>query len=89
MLVKEILYGKTFLKQLKKLPLEIQKKAVKAENLFVNDAFHPSLRLHKLSGRLKKYWSISVDSSYRIIFYANGDGVFVYISIGKHSIYEE
>lgn len=32
------------------------------------DAFHPSLRTHKLMGELSDIWSCSIDYNYRILF---------------------
>lgn len=37
--------------------------------LFVSDPFHPSLKTHKLSGKLKPLWSFSIDYSHRVVFY--------------------
>ena len=36
---------------------------------FQNNVFEPSLKTHKLSGKLKDYWSFSVEYDLRIIFY--------------------
>ncbi len=32
------------------------------------DAFHPSLKTHKLMGELSDIWSCSIDYNYRILF---------------------
>lgn len=87
MKVTEIYFDDGFEKEFKKLPLEIKKKAVKAENLFRENPFHPSLRLHQLKGKLKPAWSISIDQKYRIIFLAMEDGKFLFVSVGTHAIY--
>jgi len=87
--VKVIHLGKTFKKQFEALPVEIKKKALLAETLFIKNPFHPSLRLHKLKGRMRGFWSISINRKYRIIFNPLGGGEFVYTNIGKHSIYED
>jgi addiction module RelE/StbE family toxin len=78
-----------FKSQFASLPKIIQKKALKAEQFFRANPFHPSLRLHKLSGKLKGLWSISVDRKYRIIFTSVEEGVVLFISTGIHSIYEK
>lgn len=36
---------------------------------FTVDPFAPSLRTHKLSGKLKEFWSFSVDYDERVLFY--------------------
>lgn len=35
----------------------------------------PGLRLHKLKGELKDWWSVDVDGNYRLIFKMQGDTV--------------
>ena len=88
MQVTTIHYNQRFAERFQKLPLIIKKKALIAEQKFRLNAFHPSLRLHKLSGRLKGLWSISIDKKYRILFEALEDGNIVFNSIGTHAIYE-
>ncbi len=89
MLIKAIHYNSDFEKQFRKLPRKIQQKALKAEKLFRSNSFHPSLRLHKLGGKLKGLWSISLDMKYRIVFKPLEDSIILFISIGVHSIYED
>jgi len=36
---------------------------------FIREPFEPSLKTHKLSGRLKEFWSFSVDYDERVLFY--------------------
>lgn len=88
MIVREIFYDEGFLVEFKKIPTIIQRKAVKAERLFRKNPFYPSLRLHKLKGKLEGAWSISIDMKYRIIFKPMEDGVVLFASIGTHAIYE-
>lgn len=88
MKIREIHYSETFERQFKVLPLEIKKKAVKKEAIFRENPFHPSLRLHKLKGKLDGLWSISIDRGYRIIFEVMKNGDIVFISVGTHAIYD-
>lgn len=88
MRIKSIHYNKEFEKQFRRLPKEIQRKACIKEQIFRANLFHPSLRLHKLGGKLKGLWSISIDMKYRIIFKPLNDGVMLFVSVGLHSIYE-
>ncbi|MSR87453.1 type II toxin-antitoxin system mRNA interferase toxin, RelE/StbE family [Candidatus Peribacteria bacterium] len=85
--ITRIFYDTGFEREFRKLPREIQMRAAKTENLFRGNPFHPSLRLHKLEGPLKQYWSISINRSYRIICKIDGKEA-MFISIGTHSIYE-
>ena len=89
MQIKTIHFNKDFEKQFRRLPQKIQQKALKAEKLFRSNPFHPSLRLHKLDGKLKGLWSISLDIKYRIVFKPLESGVLIFVSIGLHSIYED
>jgi len=89
MQIKEIHYNNQFEDQFLELPKTIQKKACKKEKIFKENPFHPSLRLHKLKGKLEGLWSISIDMKYRIIFKPLEDGVVLFISVGMHAIYEE
>ena len=70
------------------LPRKTQKKSAKTEQLLLNNPFHPSLRLHKLKGKLAGLWSISVDRRYRIVFKPLSDGEILFVNIGMHAIYE-
>ncbi len=89
MQVKEIHYNDEFKRQFLILPKGLQKKACKKEILFRENPFHPSLRLHKLKGKLQTLWSISVDMKHRIIFKPIEDGNILFISIGMHAIYDK
>ena len=88
MQIKEIHYNDEFAKQFSNIPKIIQKKACKKEAIFKENPFHPSLRLHKLKGKLEGLWSISIDMRHRIIFKPLENGVVLFVSIGVHAIYE-
>jgi len=89
MIVKNIEYSRNFCKDLKKIPQDIKEKLIKTEKIFKENPLHPSLRLHRLHGKLKEFWSISINMDYRIIFRRIDDGTIVFFSIGKHDIYEK
>lgn len=88
MQIKEVHYNKKFEAQFKLLPLLVKRKSIKTEMLLRVNPFHPSLRLHKLKGRLEGLWSISIDLKYRIIFKPLENGVILFVSVGLHAIYE-
>lgn len=88
MQIGDIYYDKQFVKLFRKLPRAIQTKAITTEKQFRANPLHPSLRLHKLKGRLDGFWSISITKQYRIIFEALENGDILFISIGTHAIYE-
>lgn len=77
-----------FKKSYKRLPLEIKRKAEQKVEIFVSNPFHPVLKTHKLKGKLKDYWSFSVDKNYRILFkFVEKDKV-IFFDIGTHEIYK-
>ncbi|MBN1684651.1 MAG: type II toxin-antitoxin system RelE/ParE family toxin [Gammaproteobacteria bacterium] len=50
--------------------------------------FHPSLRPHKLQGKLKGLYSVSINLSYRITFdFIIENQQIVPFNIGDHSVY--
>jgi len=58
-------YEKRALRFLKRHP-ELERQYLKALQLLEANPFHPSLRLHRLSGRLDGLHSVSINLSYRI-----------------------
>ena len=81
-------YDDDFKKQFLDLPEIVKKMACRKEALFRENPLHPSLRLHKLRGKLYGFWSISIDMKYRIVFEVLDDGAVLFVSIGTHAIYE-
>lgn len=53
--------------------------------LFIIDPFEPSLKTHKLSGKLKDLWSFSVEYDERVVFYFTEDEKAVFVDIGSHN----
>ena len=51
--------------------------------LFESNEKHPSLRIHKLKGRLKDYWSLSVGMGIRMIYFIEDDEA-CFVDIGTH-----
>ena len=82
----KIYYSGKFAKEYKRLPHKIKILAEKKEIIFRKDPFNVQLKTHKLSGRLKEYYSFSIDYQYRIIFEFVGKDVWFH-SVGTHEIY--
>ena len=60
----------------------------KTRILLKTNPFHPSLRLHKLKGRLNHYQSVSINLQYRILIdFIIQDDRIILIDIGNHSLY--
>lgn len=83
----EIYYSVDFKKQFKKLPQRIQRLALAKEPMFRINPFNPSLRTHKISGKLQGIWSFSLDYKHRVLFRFLPDKTIIFISVGDHSIY--
>ena len=77
-------YTKKVIKFLKRHK-DIFSKYKKVLLLLEADPFHPSLRLHKLSGKLDGLYSVSINMQYRVTieFYIE-DGKIIPINIGTH-----
>lgn len=52
--------------------------------VFKNDPFDPTLRTHRLSGKLKHLWSFSIEYDLRVLFQFVEDQRTVFIDIGTH-----
>jgi addiction module RelE/StbE family toxin len=84
----KIIYSTKFAKEYKRLPLKVKKLAEKKETIFRKDPFEPNLKTHKLTGKLKEYYSFSIDYQYRIIFeFAEKDIIWFHL-VGTHEIYK-
>ena len=83
----EIQQTTQFTKSFESLPTSIQKRTVKTISLFKSDPHHPSLRNHKLKGKLSHLRSISVTMKYRILFTYVEDEVVLILDIGIHELY--
>ena len=59
---------------------KIQKKL----KLIIFNPYHPSLRLHKLKGKLDNIWSISINKDLRIVFIKEENEAY-FIDIGTHN----
>jgi len=84
----KIYYSSKFAREYKKLPLKVKLSAEKREKVFRKDPFAAQLKTHKLTGKLKSYYSFSLDFHYRIIFeFVEKEEVWFH-SVGTHEIYK-
>jgi len=77
-------FTKTFKKQYKKLPKEIQAAFDKKLALFLEDMAHPSLRVKRIQGTADR-WEGSISMKYRFTFQYSHD-IVIFRSIGTHDI---
>ena len=85
----EIIFTKEYEKQAKKFfkkHKNLYPKYEKTLKLLKLNPFHPSLRLHKLKGELKEFYSVSIDMEYRLIIdFIIVDKKIFLINIGHHN----
>jgi mRNA-degrading endonuclease YafQ of YafQ-DinJ toxin-antitoxin module len=82
-------YNKRAGKFLKRHP-ELKEQYRKCLELLEVDPGHPSLRLHKLKGRLSDLFSVSINITYRItLYFIIEEDAIVPVDIGSHDeVYE-
>ena len=78
-------YTRSFLKDYKKLPNDIQKSFEEKLELLFNNFHHPSLRTKKIKGAGDKIWEASVTMNYRLTFQLEADAMLLR-RIGTHDI---
>ena len=83
----KIYYSPKFAKEYKRLPNKIKRKAESVEKIFRQDPFDSRLKTHKLSGKLSKFWSFSINRQYRIVFEIVSKNTIWFLSVGTHQIY--
>jgi addiction module RelE/StbE family toxin len=77
-------YFKKLKKFIKKHP-DILPRYSKTIELLEIDPYHPSLRLHKLQGKLRVYYSVSITMKYRVVIdFIIKDKEIIPIDIGTH-----
>lgn len=70
--------------ELKKKDAQLVEKVYKQLDLFIKDSKHPSLRTHKLSGKLENSWSISIDRKFRFAYTWTKEGNAYFYKLGTH-----
>jgi mRNA-degrading endonuclease RelE of RelBE toxin-antitoxin system len=80
----KIEFTKTFIKDYRKLPDNIQKIAVKNLALLMSNSKHPSLHVKKMNDP-RNIWEGRVTDSYRFTFQVKGDTCYLR-KIGTHDM---
>ena len=83
----QIFYKPSFVRQYKKLPSSLQNEIKEKIQLFAVSPNHSFLKTHKLQGRLKNFYSFSVNYQYRVIFSKQKKSSTL-LGIGNHDIYK-
>jgi len=80
-------YKPTFLRDFKKLPAELQADAKDKIELFKNTDNYKKLKVHKLKGKLKTYYSFSISYSHRVVFEYQNKQTVTFLAVGDHDVY--
>ena len=78
--------SKEFKELFAKLPLDVQKQAYVAYNIFKVNPYHPSLHF-KLINKEKSWYSVRINKSYRAVGTWKGDTI-RWFFIGTHTDYD-
>lgn len=82
-----VVYRPVFLRQYDKLPQELQEEAKEKIEIFRGNPRHPSLKAHKLKGKLRGSCSFSVNYKYRIIYEYESKSRVALLAVGDHDVY--
>jgi addiction module RelE/StbE family toxin len=82
----DINYTATFKRSLKKYK-QFHLVIISKINLFRQNLRDPSLKVHKLSGKLSNMYAFSINYDLRVIFKFEDDKSITFLDIGTHSLY--
>ena len=85
----QILYTPHFKREAKRLAISLRPLVESRLAQFSADPHEPTLKTHKLAGRLKNFWAFSINTSIRVIFEFEGVDQAIFHSIGDHAIYDQ
>jgi addiction module RelE/StbE family toxin len=72
------------LAKMKRTDPDLTRKIHKQLQLFTSNPTHPSLRVHKLSGNLKNFRSISITRGFRMVYQLKAEGIAYFVDLGTH-----
>ena len=78
-------YSRSFIKQMKKAPKNIQKAVRGRLGIFVSDKFHPLLNKHALQGNYRSFRSINISGDWRAVYRETDMGTAYFEALGTHS----
>ncbi|MDO8604082.1 MAG: hypothetical protein Q7K40_01615 [bacterium] len=84
----KVAYTPRFLRLFKKLPVGLQDDVIEKIDLFKDVNNHQRLEVHKLKGRLKKFYGFSVDYKNRIVFEYMSENEVALLAVGDHKVYQ-
>lgn len=85
----KVAYTPYFIRQFKVLEISLQEEVLEKIELFKDKKNHRRLKVHKLTGRLSRRYSFSVNYKIRIVFSYLAKNEVVLLAVGSHIIYEK
>ncbi len=85
----EIFYSPQFERDYRRLPQETKERAKEKEKIFRKDPFDSRLKTHRLRGRFREFWALSIDYRFRIILRFLGEKQVRFYAVGDHSVYKK
>lgn len=82
-----LIYAPRFVRQFKRLHIELQEETFQKIDLFRNVKNHAVLKVHKLHGKFSNSYSFSVNYKTRIVFEYVSKTEVALLSIGDHDVY--
>ena len=79
-----IRYSKKFKKQYGRLSPKLQQKTKNAISLWDDNSKDESLRLHRLSGKMKRFYSIDITGDVRALYEVIDKEVYLFQMVGTH-----
>lgn len=76
---------KKFDKRFKRQSAKIREGFSKRIEIFIKNPNDPTLKIHKLSGKLKNLWSFNLSGDLRVVFDNSQRGIIILVDIGSHS----
>lgn len=86
--MRNIKYSDKFQKQYKKLDEVLKRKVKLIISSLSEDKFYNNLKVHKLNGKLRNYYSCSIDYSNRIIFEIENWWDILLLLVWDHDVYK-
>ncbi len=81
-------FSPRFKRAYKKVPPHIQSDFGEKMVLFTQNPYHPSLKTHKLTGKLQECLGFYLRDGYRVLFEFTGPNTVDLLIIGPHDIYK-
>lgn len=82
-----VAYKATFIRQFDNLDVSLQEEVLEKIEQFKNPVNHLQLKVHKLHGQLKDFYSFSVNYRFRIVFEYLSSNEMVLLAVGDHEVY--